>query len=269
MAEKFYDKYLVKKGGIFIADYNSDEKLDMGKEAAKLAHAENVSRMNELQQVMYAEGKHKLLVVLQAMDTAGKDSTIRQVFGLLNPQGVDVNGFKQPTKEDLAHDYLWRVHKHVPGNGQISIFNRSHYEDVLCVKVHDWASEKDIKKRYGHIADFERMLNDTGTNILKFYLNIDLDEQKERLQDRLDVPEKNWKFSKGDLSERALWEDYMEAYETAMGKTSTKNAPWFIVPANRKWVRNYVISSIVKDTLESMKMKYPEPEEGLDQIVIN
>ncbi len=225
-------------------------------------------RLEEMQELLYAEHKHKVLVVLQAMDTGGKDGTIRHVFEGVNPQGVKVANFKVPTPKELAHDYLWRVHKKVPAKGQIVIFNRSHYEDVLVVRVHNLAPPEVWGRRYDHINDFERMLADEGTTILKFFLHIDLDEQKERLQARLDEPHKRWKFKLGDLEERNLWPDYMRAYEDALSKTSTEWAPWYIVPANRKWCRNLVVATVLVETLEGLNMTYPQPEERLKEVVI-
>jgi PPK2 family polyphosphate:nucleotide phosphotransferase len=208
------------------------------------------------------------LIVLQAMDAGGKDGTIRHVFEGVNPSGVRVTSFKAPTPEELDHDYLWRVHKEVPGKGEMVIFNRSHYEDVLVVRVHNYVPPEVWKKRFDQINEFERTLAESGTTILKFYLHIDPDEQKERLQDRLDDPTKRWKFRLGDLEERKLWGDYMEAFEDVLSKTSTDYAPWYIVPANRKWFRDLVVSSVLVDTLEGLKMKYPESEENLDGVVI-
>ena len=259
--------YLVD-GKVNLKDYNAGLALDLGKDAAKEAFSTNVGKLQDLQELLYAEQKHRILVVLQATDTAGKDSTIRQVFGPLNPQGVKVTSFKKPTEEELAHDYLWRVHPHVPGNGEIAVFNRSHYEDVLVVRVHNYVPEKVWKQRYDQITDFEKYLANTGTTILKFFLNISMDEQAKRLQERLNDPTKHWKFKVGDLAERKLWDEYQHAYEDAMEKTSTSIAPWFIIPANHKWVRNYVISEILVDALEGLKMQYPPTEPGLDKIVI-
>ena len=206
--------------------------------------------------------------MLQAMDTGGKDGAIRHVFDGVNPQGVRVASFKVPTPEERAHDYLWRVHKQTPGSGEMVIFNRSHYEDVLVVRVHELVPKAVWSRRYEQINNFERMLAEEGTTILKFYLHISPDEQKERLQARLDEPHKNWKFSTGDLAERKRWDEYMQAYEDMLSKTSTKWAPWYIIPANRKWLRNLLMSQIIVDTLEGLDMKYPEPEEGLDKVVI-
>jgi PPK2 family polyphosphate:nucleotide phosphotransferase len=225
--------------------------------------------LEELQELLYAEHKHKLLVVLQALDTGGKDGTIRHVFEGVNPQGVRVASFKVPTSEELAHDYLWRVHKQTPGTGEIVIFNRSHYEDVLVVRVHKLAPEEIWSQRYEQINAFERLLAEEGTTILKFYLHINQKEQKERLQARLDEPNKRWKFSLGDLKERALWPEYQKAYEAVLNKTSTAWAPWYIVPANKKWYRNLVIASVLVDTLKDLKMSYPQPEEDLDEVVID
>lgn len=239
-----------------------------GKEAA-LAEFEKLNeKLEALQELLFAEHKHKVLIVLQAMDAGGKDGTIRRVFDSVNPAGVRVASFKAPTAEELDHDYLWRIHKQVPGKGEMVIFNRSHYEDVLVVRVHNYVPPEVWKKRFDQINEFERTLAESGTTILKFYLHIDKDEQKERLQARLDDPTKRWKFRLGDLDERKLWGDYMEAFEDVLSKTSTDYAPWYVIPANRKWYRDLVISSILVETLEDLKMKYPESEENLDGVVI-
>jgi len=238
------------------------------KEAGKVRVAELNERLEALQELLYAEGKQRVLVVLQAMDAGGKDGTIRHVFDGVNPSGVRAPAFKRPTDEELAHDYLWRVHKEVPGDGEIVIFNRSHYEDVLVVRVMDLVPEKRRRKRYEHIVDFERMLADEGTTIVKIYLHISKEEQKERLQDRLDIPEKNWKFETGDLAMRERWDDFMVAFEEALEKTSTAHAPWYVIPADRKWYRNIAVLEILVQTLESLDMSYPDPEDGLDEVVI-
>lgn len=238
-------------------------KEDGLKEIAKLNE-----KLQELQELLYAEGKHKVLVVLQAMDTGGKDGAIRRVFDGVNPQGVKVASFKVPTAEELAHDYLWRVHKVVPANGEMVIFNRSHYEDVLVVRVHNYVPREVWSKRYEQINAFEKLLVENGTTILKFFLHISKDEQKERLQARLDDPSKHWKFSVGDLRERKLWDDYQMAYEDVLNKTSTEYAPWYVVPANRKWYRDLVISTVLVDTLKGLKMEYPKPKDNLDGVVI-
>jgi PPK2 family polyphosphate:nucleotide phosphotransferase len=225
-------------------------------------------RLESLQELLYAEGKHKVLVVLQAMDTGGKDGTIRHVFEGVNPAGVTVASFKKPTPRELAHDYLWRVHARTPGNGRITIFNRSHYEDVLVVRVHDLVDHAVWSRRYDHINDFERLLADEGTTIRKFFLHISREEQAERLQARLDDPSKHWKFSLGDLAERERWSDYTAAYEEVLSRTSTPWAPWYVVPADRKWYRNLVVASILVETLESLEMSYPPAEDDLSGVVI-
>lgn len=270
-SEDVVARYRVPTGtDLSLTDYDPDEKhfYPGTKREGKKALQDLNDRLEHLQEVLYAEGRHKLLVVLQATDTGGKDGTIRHVFDGVNPQGVKVASFKKPTSEELAHDYLWRVHKHTPASGEIRIFNRSHYEDVLVVRVHDIVPEERWSRRYQHIRDFEQMLADEGTTILKFFLHISKDEQRARLQARLDTPEKQWKFAKGDLDERKRWDDYITAFEAAISETSTEAAPWFIVPANRKWYRNLVISHVVIDALERLDMSYPEPEEGLEGLVI-
>jgi PPK2 family polyphosphate:nucleotide phosphotransferase len=224
--------------------------------------------LEALQELLYAEHKHKVLVVLQGMDTSGKDGVIRHVFDGVNPQGVRVASFKKPTNEELAHDYLWRVHRHTPGKGQIVIFNRSHYEDVLVVRVHGLVPEATWSKRFAQINDFERLLAEEGTTIVKFFLHISLDEQKERLQARLDNPNKRWKFNPADLKERKLWPDYLEAYEAVLSKTSTEWAPWYIVPSNRKWYRNLVVGKVLVELLKGFEMQYPQPEQELNGISI-
>jgi len=225
-------------------------------------------RLETLQELLYAEGKQRVLIVLQAMDAGGKDGTIRHVFEGVNPQGVKVASFKVPTRKERDHDYLWRVHKHVPGNGEIVIFNRSHYEDVLVVRVHNLVPPQVWRRRYEQINHFERMLAQEGTTILKFFLHIDAAEQKERFQARLDEPHKRWKFSLGDLEERKLWPEYVKAFQDVLDKTSTEWAPWYIVPANRKWYRNLVVGTVIVESLESLNMRYPQPEEDLENVII-
>lgn len=248
-------------------DAGDTGKFHDKQEAVELL-AKNIRRMAELQNVLYADGRQSLLIVLQAMDAGGKDGTIRKIMSGVNPQGVRVTSFKKPTEEELTHDFLWRVHNVAPARGMIGIFNRSHYEDVLVVRVHNLVPQKVWQKRYDHINNFEKLLTDNGVTVLKFYLHISKEEQAERFQERLDRPEKNWKFNPGDLKERALWDDYMETFEVAFEKCSPKNAPWYIVPANRKWYRNLVISEKIVEALEKMDLKYPEPAKGLADIVI-
>ncbi len=264
-------QYLVKPTEkVKLSEWDPNDKGDFegGKEEGRAEVVLLNDKLEALQELLYAEGKHKVLIVLQAMDTGGKDGTIRRVFEGVNPQGVKVASFKVPTKEELAHDYLWRVHKVTPGSGQMVIFNRSHYEDVLVVRVHNLVPPEVWKKRFEQINQFESLLAENGTTIVKFYLHIDMDEQKERLQARLDEPDKNWKFSLGDLDERKLWPEYTKAYEDVLSKTSTEYAPWYIIPANRKWYRDLVISSVIVETLESLNMKFPEPEDDLAGVFI-
>jgi PPK2 family polyphosphate:nucleotide phosphotransferase len=265
------NRYLVKPGeNVDLSKWEPNDKGDFkgGKEEG-LAEVETLNaKLEELQEVLYAEHRHKVLIVLQAMDTGGKDGAIRRVFDGVNPQGVRVASFKVPSEEELEHDYLWRVHKVVPGKGELVIFNRSHYEDVLVIRVHKLVPPEVWKKRYEQINAFERHLAENGTTLLKFYLHIDRQEQKERLQARLDDPTKRWKFRLGDLDERKLWREYTEAYEEALSKTSTDHAPWYIVPANRKWYRDLVISSVLVETLKKLEMKYPEPDENLNGVVV-
>ena len=223
----------------------------------------------DLQARLYAEDRHKVLIVLQAMDAGGKDGTIRKMLEGVNPQGVRVESFKAPTKLELARDYLWRVHRVVPARGMIGVFNRSHYEDVLVVRVENIVPEAVWRKRYGQINEFEELLSETGTKILKFFLNISLDEQKERFQDRLDVPEKNWKFSLGDLEKRKKWEQYMDAYEEMLNRCTTECAPWHVIPANQKWYRNLAIMQAVVAAIRELDPHYPEQEDDLSNVVID
>ena len=216
-----------------------------------------LARLAELQDRFWAEAKRSVLVVLQGIDAAGKDGTINKVMEAFNPQGCPVTSFKVPSTEELAHDYLWRVHQKVPRKGEVGIFNRSHYEDVLVVRVHDLVPRKVWSARYDQINDFERILADNGTTIVKFFLAIDRDEQRERFQARYDDPTKRWKFSMGDLEERKLWDDYQAAFDDALSKTSTAVAPWYVIPANRKWFRNLAVATILADTMAGLKPAYP------------
>jgi PPK2 family polyphosphate:nucleotide phosphotransferase len=264
-------RYLVEpEKKISLAGHDPNETGDF--KGGKEKGLQEIQKLNEelqgLQELLYAENKHKVLVVLQAMDTGGKDGTIRRVFEGVNPQGVKVASFKVPTTAELAHDFLWRIHKQTPAKGEIVIFNRSHYEDVLVVRVHNIVPKDVWSKRYQQINEFEKILAASGTTILKFFLHISKDEQKERLQARLDDPNKHWKFSLGDLEERKLWDDYQQAYEDAINQTSTKYAPWYVVPANRKWYRDLVISTVLVETLKGLKMDYPKSKEDLEGVVV-
>lgn len=238
------------------------------RDVAEAALAAMHETLNTLQEKLYAQSSQALLVVLQAMDTGGKDGLIRHVFGPLNPQGVRVTCFKSPTAEDLARGYLWRIHKEVPAKGMIRVFNRSHYEDVLIARVHELAPLADIKKRYAQINDFERYLTDNGVVIVKLFLHISREEQRERLMARLANPDKHWKFDTGDIEERKLWSEYEAAYERMLDKCSTPNAPWHVIPADRKWYRNWLVAGILLQTLEKMKLAYPDPQPGLEELVI-
>ncbi|MDR1932282.1 MAG: polyphosphate kinase 2 family protein [Spirochaetales bacterium] len=230
----------------------------LGKEEGLETLAELILRLQRLQALLYADGSKSLLVVLQAMDAAGKDSTIRNVFGPINPQGCKVVSFKGPNSTELLHDFLWRVHQNVPRRGHIGVFNRSHYEDVLIARVKQLVPKDLIKKRYEHINNFESLLHDEGTRVVKFFLHISKDYQKEQLQERLDTPEKLWKFSPQDIPERIHWDEYQKAFELAFEKCSTSEAPWYIVPAERKWFRNLLVTKVLVETLESMNLRYPE-----------
>ncbi len=225
-----------------------------------------VERMDRLQYLLYADAGQSLLIVLQALDAGGKDGVIRHLFTGMNPQGTSVYGFKQPNPAELAHDFLWRAHQRAPGRGEVVIFNRSHYEDVLVVRVHDLVPRSVWSKRYDLINDFERMLSENGTKILKFYLHISPEEQLERFRRRLDDPARQWKISESDYSERELWPQYSAAYEEALGRTSTKWAPWYVIPANHKWFRDMAISEIIADTMEDMRLKTPTPRIDLADI---
>lgn len=249
-------------------DPDSNDGFEGGKEEGEAALPELTHRLAELQAKLWAESKHRLLVVLQAMDTGGKDGTIRHVFKGANPQGIEVRSFGPPTEEELAHDYLWRVHPHVPGNGVIRIFNRSHYEDVLVVRVRELVPEDQWRRRYQHINDFERLLTDEGTTIVKLFLHISSEEQRARLQARVDDPNKRWKFRAGDLDDRKLWGSFQAAYEEALTRTSSENAPWYVVPSNRKWYRNLVVSNILIETLEKLDPRFPEPATDLEEMVV-
>jgi PPK2 family polyphosphate:nucleotide phosphotransferase len=238
------------------------------KESATDELATGLTRLTDLQDRLWAENKQRVLVVLQGIDAAGKDGTVRHVMGAFNPQGCLVTPFKVPSADELAHDYLWRVHRRVPGNGEIGIFNRSHYEDVLIVRVHDLVPKRVWSRRYDQINAFERLLVEEGTTVLKFFLYIDRDEQRERLQARLEDPDKRWKFRLGDLEERKRWDDYIAAYEEALTRCSTAEAPWYVIPSNRKWFRNLAVADILADTLDELNPRYPEPVEDLRGVVV-
>lgn len=245
-------------------DTGDYKKTEQGKEQAKAITTELIGRLGELQERLYANGERSVLVVLQGMDTSGKDGTIKSVMSGVNPQGCRVASFKAPSDRERAHDFLWRVHYEAPPKGHIGIFNRSHYEDVLITRVHGWVSEKVVKQRFNQINEFEKLLHENGTTILKFFLHISKDEQKERLEERIRDPEKRWKFNEGDVEERKRWEDYMRAFEAVLGATSTDHAPWHVVPANRKWYRNLVVAEAIVEAMNGLKLKRPPEPKGVD-----
>ncbi len=225
-------------------------------------------RLESLQERLWASKGGPVLIVLQGIDTAGKDGTVRHVMTAFNPQGCTVTGFGVPTDDELAHDYLWRIHRHTSARGHIAIFNRSHYEDVLVVRVHDLVPEEVWRSRYDQINAFERHLADNGTTILKFFLWISREEQRERLQARIDTPDKRWKFKRADLDERARWPDYVAAYEEALTRCSTDVAPWYVVPSDRKWFRNVAVAEILTDAMEGLRLDYPAAEEGIESLKV-
>ena len=254
------DRYRIQPGTrVRLAERDPSERLTFegGKKAGREYLRELTARLGNLQELLYAEGKHRILMVLQATDTGGKDGAIRNVFRSVNPQGVRVSSFKAPSDFELAHDYLWRIHRDTPVRGEIRIFNRSHYEDILVVRVRNLVPKEVWQRRFQHINDFERMLAEEGTTILKFFLHISKAEQGARLQDRLDDPAKHWKFNPGDLTDRKDWDAYQEAYEAMLTETSTPWAPWYVVPSNSKWYRNLVIAKLLVETLEGLGMNYP------------
>ena len=236
------------------------------KEAANAEMERDIARMAELQALLYAENRRSLLICLQGLDASGKDGTIVHVFQGLNPQGVEVAQFKNPTREELAHDFLWRIHRQAPERGRVMIFNRSQYEDVLVVRVHELVPKDVWSSRYDHINEFEKNLVDEGTSILKFYLHISEDEQLRRFEKRLDDPLRQWKISESDYEERKFWPRYIDAFEDVFHKTSTSHAPWYIIPANHKWFRNFAVASIVVETMESLGLKTPRPSVNLEEI---
>jgi PPK2 family polyphosphate:nucleotide phosphotransferase len=263
------EKLRVKPGAkVDLAAIDPESKLGFEKEEAEALIESNRGRMAELHELLWADNSRALLLVMQGMDTSGKDGVIRHVMTGLNPQGCHVVSFKVPSEEEADHDYLWRIHKSVPGKGEIGIFNRSHYESVLVERVLGLVPEKVWKGRYEEINAFESLLENSGTHVVKLFLHISKDEQKERLQARLDDPTKNWKFSPHDLETRAKWAEYQRAFEDALGKCSTAEAPWYVIPSNRKWVRNLCASTVVLAELESMGLKWPKPKFDLSKVKI-
>ena len=265
----FRELLRVKQGSkIDLAGFDCGQTFDRDKDKATDELSANLDTLTELQERVYAEAKHSILIVLQGIDAAGKDGTIRVIAGAFNPQGTPVTSFKVPTPRELAHDFLWRVHAAVPGKGEIGIFNRSHYEQVLVVRVHNLEPEEVWRRHYGEIRDWEKMLTDSGVTIIKFFLCIDKEEQRKRFQDRIDDPKKRWKFSSADLAERKLWDQYTLAFAEMLSETSTDYAPWYLVPANHNWLRNVAVSEIVADVIGELKPEYPEPETGIESIKV-
>ena len=265
-----YPSYRVepgKRASLAAIDPDETEHYRKKKDVAKELEKQR-RRIQDLQERLYAENEQGLLIVLQAMDTGGKDGTIKHVFSGVNPQGCRVSSFKAPSAVESNHDFLWRYHRSAPARGRIGIFNRSHYEDVLVVRVKNMVPEDIWRWRYDQINAFERNLSLNGITVLKFFLHISKDEQKKRLQRRLNNPDKLWKFSSADIKERAFWDDYQQAYEDALSNCSTEHAPWYVVPANKKWYRNLVVARTIADTLEAMDPRYPPAEEGLEKVTI-
>lgn len=255
-------------GSLSLRNHDPRETFGWDKDSAKARLVTEVAAVAELQKLLFAEGKRALLVVLQAMDAAGKDGVLRTVLTGLNPAGIRVTSFGVPSEEDLGHDFLWRVHRNTPAKGQIGVFNRSHYEDVLVVRVKELAAKKVWQKRYDHIEAFERTLVDEGTSVVKLYLNLSNEKQRERLQDRVDSPDEQWKFRSGDLEDRKLWPAYMKAYTDAIRRTDADHAPWYVVPADRKWVRNLVVARILRHELEKIDPKFPPAEPGIAGTIV-
>lgn len=256
------EQYWVKPGTkVDFSTLDSGEKsLFEGKQKTEFEpqFKELQDQLQDLQKILYAQNKHRILVVMQAMDTGGKDGCIKHVFSHIDPQGIHVRSFKKPSEEELSYDFLWRVHQKVPHRGQLVIFNRSHYEDIIAVRVKKLFPDEVWKRRERHVLEFERMLAEEGTTIVKIFLHISRKEQKKRLETRLENPVKHWKFNPDDLADRARWDDFMAAYEDVIGKTSTELAPWFVVPADRKWYRNLCVARIMLDTLRKLDMELPK-----------
>jgi PPK2 family polyphosphate:nucleotide phosphotransferase len=264
------DRYRIRpQKKVDLRDHDpKDSAAENDKEQGRQRLVELRARLGQLQEALYAEGKQRLLVVLQALDAGGKDGTIRSVLDGVNPQGVRVHCFKKPTAPELARDFLWRVHACVPADGEFAIWNRSHYEDVLVVRVHEIVPEARWRARYEHIVAFERLLHGEGTVIRKFFLHISKEEQRQRLQERIDDPKKRWKFASRDLEERKHWDDYMAAYEEMLQRTSAEDAPWYVVPADRNWYRDLVVAEVLVDALEGMDIRLPPGEAGLQDIEV-
>jgi PPK2 family polyphosphate:nucleotide phosphotransferase len=266
------ERYWVKPGSkVELSQIDTREKtLFQGEDKSEFDSQFCVlqDQLQDMQKMLYAQNKHRILVVMQAMDTGGKDGCIKHVFSHIDPQGIHVRSFKKPSEEELSHDFLWRVHSKVPHRGQLVIFNRSHYEDIIAVRVKKLFPDEVWKRRQSHVVDFERMLAEEGTTIVKIFLHISKEEQKKRLESRLRNPLKHWKFNPDDLADRKRWDDFMQAYEDVMSKTSTEFAPWFVVPADRKWYRNLCVARIMVDTMRKLDMTLPKIDWDPDGITI-
>jgi PPK2 family polyphosphate:nucleotide phosphotransferase len=261
--------YTVKPGSrVRLKDWDPDDDGGMDKASGESRLAENLAQVDELQMRFWANRSRAMLIVLQGIDTAGKDGVIRKVMTALNPQGVFVHSFKKPSDAELAHDYLWRVHSRCPAKGEIAIFNRSHYEDIIVGRVHGFLAPAEIERRQRQINDFERMLVEEGTIVLKFFLSITSEEQLKRLHARLEDPSKHWKFSVNDVNERKRWPQYIETFEEMLSTTSTEHAPWIVVPSNRKWFRNLLISEVLCREIDGLSLKWPEQADDLSKIVL-
>jgi PPK2 family polyphosphate:nucleotide phosphotransferase len=271
MATNFSKELMVKPGEkVKLSKYDPDDTLGWDKDhKMKSSLDKSLEKLDQLQYVLYAERKRAVLIVLQGLDTGGKDGTIRHVMSGVNPQGCKVTSFKVPAGEELNHDFLWRIHNAVPGYGYIGIFNRSHYEDVLVVRVHNIVPKSEWSEHYDQINAFEAFLHQNNVKILKFFLHISKDEQKKRLMDRIDDPDKRWKISEADFKERRFWSDYTAAYEDALTKCSTGAAPWYVIPSNKKWFRNLAISHVIAETMERMDLKLPKPSVDMKKIKMN
>lgn len=267
------ERYLVPEGESLRLDKIDQNEKELFDGGGKEEHLPALDELREelqlLQKVQYAENKRRVLVVIQAMDTGGKDGVVKHVFSQVDPQGLNVKSFKKPSEEELRHDFLWRIHQQVPGNGHITVFNRSHYEDIVAVRVKKLYPEKVWKARYEHVINFERLLAAEGTVIVKFFLHISKEEQKRRLEARLENPAKHWKFNPDDLKDRVRWGDFMEAYEDVIRKTSKEHAPWYVIPSDRKWYRNLCVARIMVDTLKRLDMRYPESDWDPADMVID
>lgn len=267
------ERYMIPQGSKLSLDKIDQNEKELFLEGGKDDHLPAFDQLREelqaLQKMLYAEDKRRVLVVIQAMDTGGKDGCVKHVFSRVDPQGIDVRAFKKPTEAELARDFLWRIHQHVPRNGKITVFNRSHYEDIIAVRVKKIFKDAVWKRRYQHVIDFERMLAEEGTVIVKLFLHISKDEQKRRLEARLENPAKHWKFNPDDLKDRRRWKDFMHAYEDLIERTSTEHAPWYVIPSDRKWYRNLCVARIMVDTLQNLDMNYPVVDWDPSSIVID